>query len=248
MSVPGDAVLGARKRCCLTNACQKPRYAAAVKSPCCRPEARHRAPIPQRSASGQQSENAMETSFSGSPLLGPAIQRHTAVSPAWSADSARGAVLWVGLTFLTAALGGMASARAAQFYGALRLPEWAPPASVFGPVWSVLYVLMAVAAWLVWRHRHTVQGSSGLLLYGSVGVDRHRCAVAAGGAHGARFLVCAPGFWPADGAAVALGVVCWCAQRGALADQPFALGLSASRCQHRLTPPPLSLCARVGGP
>ena len=108
----------------------------------------------------------METSFSGAPLSGPAIQRHTAVLPAWSADSARGAALWVGLTFLTAALGGMASARAAQFYGALRLPEWAPPASVFGPVWSALYVVMALAAWLVWRHRHTVRGSSGLLLYG----------------------------------------------------------------------------------
>lgn len=107
----------------------------------------------------------MATSFSGAPLPGPAIQHHTAVSPAWSPDSARGALLWVGLTFLTAVLGGLASARAAQFYDALRLPPWAPPASLFGPVWSVLYVLMAVAAWLVWRHRHTVRGSSGLALY-----------------------------------------------------------------------------------
>ena len=108
----------------------------------------------------------METSLSGVPLLGPAIQRHTAISPASSVDSARGALLWFGLTFLTAALGGLASASAPAFYGALRLPTWAPPASVFGPTWGVLYVLMAVAAWLVWRHRHTVRGASGLLLYG----------------------------------------------------------------------------------
>ena len=108
----------------------------------------------------------MSTTFSGESLSGPAIQRHTAVSPIWSADSARGALLGFGLTFLTAALGGLASARAEQFYDALRLPEWAPPASVFGPVWSVLYLLMALAAWLVWRHRHTVRGATGLLLYG----------------------------------------------------------------------------------
>jgi benzodiazapine receptor len=112
------------------------------------------------------SGNAMETSLSGAPMSGPAIQRHTAVAPIWSIDSAQGALLWFGLTFLTGALGGLASSRAAQFYGALKLPEWAPPASVFGPVWSVLYLLMAVAAWLVWRHRHTVPGASGLLVYG----------------------------------------------------------------------------------
>ncbi|MCL4163589.1 UNVERIFIED_CONTAM: hypothetical protein GTU68_000137 [Idotea baltica] len=30
-------------------------------------------------------------------------------------------------------------------------PTWAPPASVFGPVWTVLYAMMAISAWLVWR-------------------------------------------------------------------------------------------------
>lgn len=107
----------------------------------------------------------METSHFFAPSSGSAIQRYTAVSPVWSADSARGALLWFALTFLAAALGGLASVRASEFYGALRLPAWAPPASVFGPVWSGLYLLMAVAAWLVWRYRHKVQGSSGLVLY-----------------------------------------------------------------------------------
>lgn len=37
------------------------------------------------------------------------------------------------------------------FYEQLVRPSWAPPASVFGPVWTTLYALMAVAAWLVWR-------------------------------------------------------------------------------------------------
>jgi tryptophan-rich sensory protein len=58
---------------------------------------------------------------------------------------------WLLLTFAAAALGAFASRDAATFYAQLAKPEWAPPASVFGPVWSVLYLLMAFAAWLVWR-------------------------------------------------------------------------------------------------
>jgi len=37
------------------------------------------------------------------------------------------------------------------WYKALARPTWTPPSAVFAPVWTVLYVLMAVAAWLVWR-------------------------------------------------------------------------------------------------
>jgi benzodiazapine receptor len=50
-----------------------------------------------------------------------------------------------------AALGAVASTNAAQFYAVLAKPDWAPPSGVFGPVWTLLYILMAVAAWLVWR-------------------------------------------------------------------------------------------------
>lgn len=62
-----------------------------------------------------------------------------------------GLIVWVLVTFAAAALGAIASIQAASFYLQLERPTWAPPASVFGPVWSVLYALMAVAAWLVWR-------------------------------------------------------------------------------------------------
>jgi tryptophan-rich sensory protein len=57
----------------------------------------------------------------------------------------------LGVTFSAAALGGWASANAPGFYGILNKPSWSPPAAVFGPVWTVLYLLMAVAAWLVWN-------------------------------------------------------------------------------------------------
>ena len=46
-------------------------------------------------------------------------------------------------------------------------PEWAPPSSVFGPVWTVLYALMGIAAWLVWRERHTPGSRRALLLFGA---------------------------------------------------------------------------------
>lgn len=37
------------------------------------------------------------------------------------------------------------------WYAALSKPRWTPPNWLFGPVWTILYVAMAVAAWLVWR-------------------------------------------------------------------------------------------------
>ena len=62
-----------------------------------------------------------------------------------------GLVGWLAVTSVAAAVGAFASVQAASFYAELTRPSWAPPASWFGPVWSVLYVLMALAAWLVWR-------------------------------------------------------------------------------------------------
>jgi tryptophan-rich sensory protein len=58
---------------------------------------------------------------------------------------------WLLLSFIVSAIGAAASVQAKSFYGQLAQPAWAPPSWVFGPVWTVLYVLMAVAAWLVWR-------------------------------------------------------------------------------------------------
>jgi len=57
------------------------------------------------------------------------------------------------ITFLAAALGSMATRRAPEFYGTLSRPDWAPPSSVFSPVWMALYTLMVIAAWLVWKER-----------------------------------------------------------------------------------------------
>ncbi len=53
-------------------------------------------------------------------------------------------------TFATAAVGGYGSAMAKGFYASLQRPAWAPPAWLFGPVWTCLYLMIAVAAFLAW--------------------------------------------------------------------------------------------------
>ncbi len=60
---------------------------------------------------------------------------------------------WVALSLSAGAVGGLASLNAREFYATLIRPSWAPPGWLFGPAWTVLYVLMGVAAWLVWRER-----------------------------------------------------------------------------------------------
>ena len=62
-----------------------------------------------------------------------------------------GLVVWLALCFAAAAVGGIASMQAKSFYGQLVQPGWAPWPGIFGPVWTVLYTLMGIAAWLVWR-------------------------------------------------------------------------------------------------
>jgi translocator protein len=61
-------------------------------------------------------------------------------------------VLSLALSFAAAGLGGLFTSTgiASGWYETLRRPDWAPPGWVFGPVWTLLYVAMAVAAWLVW--------------------------------------------------------------------------------------------------
>lgn len=68
-------------------------------------------------------------------------------------QQAVGLVGWLLLTFAAAAVGAIGSSGASAFYAQLVRPAWAPPAWAFGPVWSLLYALMGVAAWLIWRLR-----------------------------------------------------------------------------------------------
>jgi benzodiazapine receptor len=61
--------------------------------------------------------------------------------------------LLLGGSFLAAAIGTRANfPNVRDWYPLINKPSWTPPSSLFGPVWTVLYVLMGVAVWRVWRH------------------------------------------------------------------------------------------------
>lgn len=58
---------------------------------------------------------------------------------------------WLMVSFAASAVGAVASIQAKSFYSQLVQPGWAPPPGIFGPVWTALFTLMGIAAWLVWR-------------------------------------------------------------------------------------------------
>ncbi|UCF79478.1 MAG: tryptophan-rich sensory protein [Candidatus Eiseniibacteriota bacterium] len=64
-------------------------------------------------------------------------------------NSAIGLILWL----MAAMAAGWVGSRfmPGEWYAALAKPAWTPPNSVFAPVWTTLYALMGIAAWLVWR-------------------------------------------------------------------------------------------------
>lgn len=75
-------------------------------------------------------------------------------------------VVCLGITFLAAAAGGaLTSLSVNGWYRTLAKPSWNPPDWVFGPVWTLLYALMAVAAWLVWRRSGWIGARLALTLF-----------------------------------------------------------------------------------
>lgn len=83
-----------------------------------------------------------------------------------------GLVVFLVMCFSVAAIG--AAFPPGDWYAALAKPSFNPPGWVFGPVWSLLYVLMAVAAWRVWCegswHKHRIALSLFVLQLGLNGL------------------------------------------------------------------------------
>ena len=61
-------------------------------------------------------------------------------------------LVFVALVGGTATLGGQWGAGA--WYAGLLKPDWTPPGWLFGPVWALLYVMIAISGWLVWTTPH----------------------------------------------------------------------------------------------
>ncbi len=59
---------------------------------------------------------------------------------------------FIAVCLVVGALGGFATSQPVlEWYPTLVRPSWTPPSWLFGPVWTILYIMMGVAAWLVWR-------------------------------------------------------------------------------------------------
>lgn len=79
---------------------------------------------------------------------------------------AGGLAVFLIICFAAAAIGGIVTGPAIDgWYETLEKPSWQPPAWLFGPVWTVLYLLMAIAAWLVWRQAGARAASVPLTLF-----------------------------------------------------------------------------------
>ena len=67
---------------------------------------------------------------------------------------------FIGASFVAGAIGSAATfPHVRSWYPGLVKPAWNPPSTIFAPVWSVLYVLMGVAIWRVWRTGHPAAGN-----------------------------------------------------------------------------------------
>jgi translocator protein len=63
------------------------------------------------------------------------------------------------ICFIAGGLGGFATSQSViDWYPTLNKPSWNPPPWIFGPVWSTLYLMMAAAAWLVWKKDRRFSG------------------------------------------------------------------------------------------
>jgi translocator protein len=78
-----------------------------------------------------------------------------------------GLVVLVVLCFGIAGVGGLVTNPSIpNWYAGLAKPSWTPPGWIFGPVWSVLYLSMAVAAWLIWRQAGLAEAKLPMALFG----------------------------------------------------------------------------------
>ncbi len=77
-------------------------------------------------------------------------------------------VIFISLSFLVQIIGSIwTKETVSTWYPTLAKPSWTPPDWVFGPVWSCLYIMIAISGWLIYRAKHSHKRSIALMLYSS---------------------------------------------------------------------------------
>ncbi|MEO7415300.1 MAG: TspO/MBR family protein [Opitutaceae bacterium] len=140
-------------------------------------------------------------------------------------------LVFIGITAVAAAIGSSATFRSVQtWYPTLAKPSWTPPSALFGPVWTVLYFAMAVAAWRVWRSQAGAAANAVLRSYLAqlilnalwsvlfFGMRRPDLALLDIAALGVLLVIMLVRFWPADRWATLLWIpyVAWVSFASAL--------------------------------
>ncbi len=76
-------------------------------------------------------------------------------------------ILFILLTFMIQIIGGIWTRESVTlWYPTLVKPSWNPPSFVFGPVWTVLYVMIAISGWLIYQMEDSNKRNVVLILYG----------------------------------------------------------------------------------
>jgi translocator protein len=75
-------------------------------------------------------------------------------------------VPFLAICFAAGGIGAVATSQSVRtWYPELKKPEWNPPNWVFAPVWTLLYVMMALSAWLIWRQSGWEGAKAALVLF-----------------------------------------------------------------------------------
>ncbi len=76
-------------------------------------------------------------------------------------------IIFITLCFGSAAIGSyFTNLTVKTWYTTIRKPSWNPPNKVFAPVWSLLYLMMAVSGWLIWERMPTKGLDQSMMLFG----------------------------------------------------------------------------------
>jgi benzodiazapine receptor len=77
-----------------------------------------------------------------------------------------GLAVFLALSLAVSGIGGAVTAGSVgNWYPTLRKPSFNPPDWIFAPVWTALYIMMAIAAWRVWRRHGLREARLEMALY-----------------------------------------------------------------------------------